>query len=205
MLILYDNMGSGNAYKVRLLLTQLSIPFKRVEKDTYGGETRLPEYLAINPNGRIPAVVFDDGRKLAESNAIILYFAEGTGYLPTDKFARAEVNQWLFFEQYSHEPYVAVARSLRRFQAPLNAQQESRMPELLAKGHAALKVMNDHLNGREFLVGDRYSIADIALYAYTHVANEGGFDLAPYANLRGWLGRVAAMPGHIPISHICGE
>lgn len=204
MLTLYDNMISGNAYKVRLLLTQLGIAFRTVQKSVTNGETRQPDFLAINPNGRVPAVVFDDGRKLAESNAILLYFAEGTGFLPGDKFARAQVYQWLFFEQYSHEPYVAVARFLRHLPQPLNAQAEARIPELLQKGHAALKLMDNHLAGRQFLVGDAYSIADIALYAYSHVADEGGFDLAPYANLRAWLGRVAAMPGHIPISHKCG-
>lgn len=205
MLTLYDNLASGNAYKVRLLLSQLGVPFRRVEKSVTNGETRLPDYLAINPNGRIPAVVFDDGRKLAESNAILLYFGEGTMFLPQDKFARAEINQWLFFEQYSHEPYIAVLRFWRYYLDSLSPAQEARVPELLQKGHAALKLMDDHLAGRAFLVGDGYSIADIALYAYTHVADEGGFDLAPYEHLRGWLGRVAAMPGHIPIDRACGQ
>lgn len=204
MLTLYDNMGSGNGYKVRQLLTQLGIPFKRVEKSVTNGETRLPDYLAINPNGRIPAVRFEDGRVLAESNAILLYFAEGTPYLPDEKFARAMVHQWLFFEQYSHEPYIAVLRFWRHFLETLTQAQEMRVPELLAKGDAALRLMNDHLNGRQFLVGERYSIADIALYAYTHVADEGGFDLAPYAHLRGWLGRVANRPGHISIDQPVG-
>ncbi len=204
MLTLYDNMMSGNGYKVRLLLTQLGVSFRRVEKSVTNGETRLPDYLAINPNGRIPAVVFDDGRKLAESSAIMLYFAEGTAFLPQDKFARAEVNQWLFFEQYSHEPYVAVARFLRHLPQPLPAQQEARIPELLTKGHAALKLMDDHLRGRQFLVDERYSVADIALYAYTHVAEEGGFDLDRYAALRAWLGRVRTQKDHVSINHICG-
>jgi len=204
MLTLYDNMGSGNGYKVRLLLSQLGLPFRRIEKNVVNGETRQPEYLAINPNGRIPAVVFDDGRTLAESNAIMLYFAEGTPYLPSDKFARAQVNQWLFFEQYSHEPYIAVLRFWRHYLETLSPAQEIRVPELLEKGHAALKLMNDHLQGRSFFVGDRYSIADIALYAYTHVAHEGGFALGPYAHLTGWLGRVRQSPGHIPIDQLCG-
>jgi glutathione S-transferase len=203
MLTLYDNMGSGNGYKVRLLLTQLGIPFKRVEKSVTNGETRLPDFLRINPNGRIPAVVFDDGRILAESNAILLYFAEGTPYLPTDKFARALVNQWLFFEQYSHEPYIAVLRFWRHYLEKLTAIQEARVPELLDKGHSALKLMDTHLNGRKFLAGDRYSVADIALYAYTHVANEGGFDLSPYALLNAWLNRVRNVADHIPIDQEC--
>jgi glutathione S-transferase len=204
MLTLYDNMGSGNGYKVRLLLTQLGLPFRRVEKSVTNGETRQPGYLAINPNGRIPAVRFEDGRVLTESNAILLYFAEGTSFLPEDKFARAQINQWLFFEQYSHEPYIAVLRFWRHFLETLTQAQEMRVPELLDKGDAALRLMNDHLNGRQFLVEDRYSIADIALYAYTHVADEGGFDLAPYAHLHGWLGRVANRPGHISIDRPVG-
>ncbi|MDO9459522.1 MAG: glutathione S-transferase family protein [Alphaproteobacteria bacterium] len=204
MLTLYDNLGSGNGYKVRLLLTHLGIPFRRVDKSVTNGETRLPEYLRVNPNGRIPAVVFDDGRTLAESNAILLYFAEGTLYLPTHKFARAEVNQWLFFEQYSHEPYIAVLRFWRQYLESLTAIQEARVSELLEKGHAALKLMDDHMEKRQFLVDERYSIADIALYAYTHVAGDGGFDLAPYANLRAWLARVQCVPGHIPIDRECG-
>ncbi len=205
MLTLYDNTGSGNGYKVRLLLTQLGLPFRRVEKSVTNGETRLPEYLRINPNGRIPAIVLDDGRKLAESNAILLYFAEGTPYLPSDKFARAQVNQWLFFEQYSHEPYIAVLRFWRHYLETLTPAQEIRVPELLEKGHAALKLMDDHLKGRRFLVGDSYSVADIALYAYTHAAHEGGFDLTPYVNLNAWLGRVRNVPGHIPIEQVCGS
>lgn len=205
MLTLYDNMGSGNGYKVRLLLTQLGVPFRRIEKNVVNGETRQPEFLAVNPNGRIPAVRFGDGRVLAESNAILLYFAEGTAFLPGDKFARAQVYQWLFFEQYSHEPYIAVLRFWRHFLDKLTAMQEARLPELLEKGHAALSLMDDHLKGRQFLVGDSYSIADIALYAYTHVADEGGFDLTPYDSLRGWIGRVQNVPGHIPMDQMCGS
>lgn len=205
MLTLYDNMISGNGYKIRLLLTQLQVPFRRVEKSVTNGETRLPDFLAINPNGRIPAVVLDDGRMLAESNAILLYFAEGTAFLPDDRFARAQVYQWLFFEQYSHEPYIAVLRFLRHFMEPLGPAHKARVPELLEKGHAALKMLDDHLSRRSFLVEDRYSVADIALYAYTHVADEGGFDLDGYGHLRDWLGRIAAVPGHIPIDAPCGQ
>lgn len=204
MFTLYDNLGSGNGYKVRLLLTQLGIAFRRVDKSVTNGETRRPDYLAINPNGRVPAVVFEDGRTLAESNAIMLYFAEGTQFLPKDKFTRAQVNQWLFFEQYSHEPFIAVLRFWRHYLDALTPLQQDRVPELLDKGHAALKLMDAHLHKRLFLVEDRYSIADIALYAYTHVADEGGFDLAPYANLNRWLARVRDVPGHIPIDRECG-
>ena len=205
MLTLYDNLVSGNGYKVRLLLTLLGIPFKRIEKSVTNGETRQQDYLAINPNGRIPSVVFDDGRKLAESNAILLYFAEGTDYLPMDKFARAQLNQWLFFEQYSHEPYIAVLRFWRHYANALTPIQEARTPELLDKGHAALKIMDKHLTKNQFFVEDRFSAADISLYAYTHVADEGGFDLAPYPHLRAWLDRVRQIPGYIPIFQNCGE
>ncbi len=205
MFTLYDNLGSGNGFKVRLLLSQLGVPFRRVEKSVTSGETRRPDYLAINPNGRIPAIVFEDGRMLAESNAILLYFAEGTPYLPGDKFARAQVNQWLFFEQYSHEPYIAVLRFWRHYQDRLTAIQDARVPELLEKGHAALSLMNAHLKTRPFLVENRYGIADIALFAYTHVAGDGGFDLGPYPDLRAWVTRIQNQPGHIPINRECGS
>ena len=193
-MVLYDFLPSGNGYKVRLLLSQLGIRFTLVEKEIFAGETRTPDFLAINPNGRIPVLELDDGRRLAESDAIIFYLAEGTRFLPAERFARAEVLQWMFFEQYSHEPYIAVARRLRHMDGkPVPA-------ELAERGRQALGVMERHLAGRTFFVGDAYTIADVALYAYTHVADEGGFDLAPYAAVRAWLARVAAQPGHVPIT-----
>ena len=191
---LYDFLPSGNGYKVRLLLAQLEIPFVLVEKQIFKGETRTPEFLAINPNGRIPVLELDDGQRLAESDAILFYLAEGTPFLPTDRLARARVLQWMFFEQYSHEPYIAVARRIRHM-------EEKPVPaELAQRGHQALGVMERQLTGRRFFVDDVYTIADIALYAYTHVADEGGFDLAAYPAVRGWLARVAAEPGHVLIT-----
>ena len=199
MLTLYDNLLSGNGYKVRLLLSQLQVPFLYAERDVFAGETRRSDFLAINPNGRIPAVVFDDGRVLCESGAILYYFAQATAYLPQDDFARAETLQWMFFEQYSHEPYIAVAR----FWLHLDDGRErfgDQLAEKWEKGHAALQVMEGHLGQNDFFAGGAYSIADIALYAYSHVAGEGDFDLSPYPNLRAWLARIANQPGHIPIT-----
>ncbi len=206
MLRLYDYLPSGNGYKVRLLLTQLQIPFQRIELDIIKGETRTPAFLARFPNGRIPAVEFDDGRRLFESGAILTYFADGTPMLSDDRFERARTMQWLFFEQYSHEPYIAVARFLMMH---ANAADERRasMPRLSKLGYDALGVMESHLRGagpgdhaRTWFVGDRYSIADVALYAYTHVAGEGGFDLAAYPAVRAWLDRVRSQPNYIPIT-----
>jgi len=194
MLTLYDYLPSGNGYKVRLLLSQLGIRFRLVETDILKGETRTPEFRAINPNGRIPVLELEDGRGLAESDAILFYLAEGTPFLPEERFARAEVLQWMFFEQYSHEPYIAVARFWTHY---LGKAVDA---ERIERGYQALDVMERHLGGRRFFVGERHTIADIALYAYTHVAHEGGFDLAAYPNVRAWLARVAAEPGHVPIT-----
>ncbi len=196
---LYDYLDSGNGYKVRLALSQLAVPFERIELDIMKGETRTPEFLAKNPNGRIPVLEVEPGQFLAESDAILCYLAEGTEWMPDDRLERARVLQWLFFEQYSHEPYVAVARFWVTHLAP-ELVDAAALAERREKGHAALAVMDSHLRGREFFVAGRYGIADIALYAYTHVAHEGGFDLAPYPALRAWLARVAARPGHIPIT-----
>ena len=195
MLTLHDYLPSGNGYKVRLLLSQLGIRFALAEKDIMKGETRTPGFLAINPNGRIPVLELDDGRFLAESGAILFYLAEGTRFLPEERFARAEVLQWMFFEQYSHEPYIAVARFWTHH---LGKAVDA---EKIERGYQALDVMERHLGTRRFFVAERYTIADVALYAYTHVAHEGGFDLAAYPNVRGWLGRVAAEPGHVAITH----
>ena len=199
MLRLYDYLPSGNGYKVRLLLCHLGLPFELVELDILKGETRTPEFLAINPNGKIPVLEFEDGRRLVESNAILFHLAEGTRFLADDRWGRALTLQWLFFEQYSHEPYIAVARFWIH---SLNKRREwqERLKEKWERGHQALAVMERHLDGRKFLVGDRYGIADIALYAYTHVAEEGDFDLSGYRNLRAWLDRVADQPGHVPIT-----
>ena len=199
MLTLYDFLPSGNGYKVRLLLSQLGIPFKLVEKDILKGETRTPEFLAINPDGRIPTVQFDDGRILAQSNAIMFYFAEGTRFLPADRFERAEALQWMFFEQYSHEPYIAVARFWIH-ELHKRLEWAERLKEKWQKGYQALDVMERRLRDHAFLAGKAYSVADIALYAYTHVAEEGDFDLGRYPAIRAWLDRVADQPGHVLIT-----
>jgi glutathione S-transferase len=195
---LFDYLDSGNGYKARLLLAQLGLEYRWTEVDIDAGETRMPEFLKRNPNGRIPTLELDDGTNLAESNAILWYLAEGTPFVPGDRLGRAQVLQWMFFEQYSHEPYVATPRYIVKHFSPDHARR-AELPDRLAKGRAALAVMDQHLASRGFFVADRYTIADIALYAYTHVAHEGGHDLAPYPNVRSWLGRVAARPGYVGI------
>ena len=199
MLTLYDYLSSGNGYKCRLLLAQLGIPYRRVELDIMQGETRTPAFLARNPNGRIPALELDDGNVLAESDAILFYLAEGTPFLPDDRLGRARVLQWLFFEQYSHEPFIAVVRFILHLLPP-DTPRRAELPRLHQGGHAALAVMERRLAEHPFLVADRYTIADIALYAYTHVSDEGGFDLTGYPGVTAWLERVAEQPGHIPIT-----
>lgn len=199
MLRLYDYSDSGNGYKVRLLLAQLDIPYERIERDIMTGETRTPEYLAINPNGRIPVLELEDGRRLAESNAIMVYLAEDTPYLPGDRWGRAQVLQWMFFEQYDHEPNIAVARFWAMHLAP-GSKSEAELADKHEKGHAALDVMARRLDGHDFLVGGHYSVADISLYAYTHVADEGGFELDRYPAVGRWLERVRAEPRHVPIT-----
>lgn len=199
MITLYDSAISGNAYKVRLILSHLGLPVKRIEMNVDDGSTRRPEFLQVNRNGKVPAVVLEDGTALSESDAILYYFAEGTPYWPTDRLQRARVLQWMFFEQYNHEPTIAV---VRHWVAHLGktAASEPALPAKIAAGYRALDVMEDHLKAHEFFVGDRYTIADIALYAYTHVAHEGGFDLGRYPAIAAWLKRVAGQPGHIRIT-----
>ncbi len=197
---LHDNLSSGNGYKVRLLLTQLGLPFERVEYDVDLGATRTPGYLArVNANGRIPVLEIEPGFCLPESGAILCYLAEGTSFWPSDRRQRAEVLQWMFFEQYSHEPNVATPRYWITHKV-LTPAREAQLPAKREAGYAALQVMEGHLAGREFFVGGRYTIADIALYAYTHVAQEGGFDLGRFPAIGAWLGRVAAQPRHIKIT-----
>jgi len=203
MLRLYDDPISGNGYKVRLVLTQLGLPFEYVAVDIMKSETRTPAFLAKNLNGRIPTLKLEDGTYLAESCAIIWYLAEGTKLAPADRPARAHTLQWMFFEQYSHEPYVAVARFWKHL-PKMNAEQERQLPDKMKRGYAALDVMEKHLSTRQFFVSERYGLADIALYAYTHVADEGGFDLAPYPAIRAWIARVAAQPRHIAITAPAG-
>ena len=199
MLRLHDFHDSGNGYKVRLLLTQLAIPFEYVEVDILKGQSRTPEFLARNINGRVPVLELEDGRCLAESNAILFFLAEGTPFLPQERWARAQVMQWMFFEQYSHEPNIATSRFWLRH-TDFDSHRRRRYAEKLKDGVAALQVMERHLSAKDFFVAGRYTIADIALYAYTHVADQGGFDLSPFPAIRAWLERVRAQPGHRPIT-----
>ena len=201
-MLLYNSQVSGNCYKVRLLLAQLGIPVRRVEFDIdalRAGRTHTEAFLAMNPEGRVPVAELEDGSFLPESNAILVYFAEGTPFLPADRLERAHVMRWLFWEQYSHEPYIAVARAWRTYFG-IPAGREAELPVREARGYVALDVLERTLADRAFLVGDRYTIADIAIYAYTHVAAEGGFEMARYPAVRAWLARVAAQPGHIAIN-----
>ena len=198
MIRLYDNRLSGNGYKPRLLLAHLGRRYERVELDILKGETRTPRFLALNPNGRIPVLALEDGTCIAESNAILYYLAEGSRFLPGDRLSRALTLQWMFFEQYSHEPNIAVARHWIQHVAMTEAQR-TRLPARQEGGRAALAVMERHLETAGWFGGAAMSIADIALYAYTHVAEEGGFDLADYPAIGAWLARVADEPGHVPM------
>ncbi|MBE9015216.1 glutathione S-transferase family protein [Chroococcidiopsidales cyanobacterium LEGE 13417] len=199
MLKLYDFLPSGNGYKVRLLLTQLGIPFERVEINILKGESRTPEFLKKNSNGRIPVLQLESGDFLAESNAILFYFSEDTEFLPADKLLRARVLQWLFFEQYSHEPNIATPRFWITELGKADEYREA-IEQKRQAGYAALAVMEQHLTQQKFFVGDRYSIADIGLFAYTHVADEGGFDLSQFPAIQAWIERVKAQPNYIPIT-----
>jgi glutathione S-transferase len=197
MLRLYDFLPSGNCYKVRLLLAQLCIPFERVDINILNGETRTPEFLTKNLNGRVPVLETDLGY-LTESNAILFYLSERTDFLPTDYFLRSQVLQWLFFEQYSHEPYIATSRYWISILGKPEKYQEV-IEQKRKLGYAALAVMEKHLNSHSFFVNERYSIADIGLFAYTHVAHEGGFNLTAFPAINTWLERVKAQPRHINI------
>jgi len=196
--LLYNSQVSGNCYKVRLLFAHLGLDYERREVSVVDRSDRAELLGDLNPGLRVPTLVLDDGRPLAESDAILCYFAEGTQYLPDDRYERAQVLQWLFFEQYSHEPNLAVVRFWVAFAEtpPPEAEIEARR----GAGYAALSAMERHLSSRTFFVGERYTVADIALYAYTHVAHEGGFDLVRYPAVQAWLARVAARPGHVAMS-----
>lgn len=196
---LFDFLPSGNGYKIRLLLTQLGIPFERINLDVTKSETRTPDFLSKNPNGKIPVLEVQPGQYLAESNAILIYLSEGTEYLPYDRFLRAQVLQWLFFEQFSHEPYIASPRfwiSILHTHEEHKAEIEKRHQQ----GYAALRLMENHLQTNPFFVGGRYSIADISLFAYTHVAPEGGYDLTPFPAIGAWIERIKSQPRYINIT-----
>jgi glutathione S-transferase len=190
--VVYGTSASGNCHKVRMVLDITGTPYAWREVDILQAGTRSPEFLRLNPNGKVPVVVLDDGTAIAESNAILWYFGEGTRLLPDDRLGRAQMLQWMFFEQYTHEPAIAVARFIRVF---LQKDADPRLPELLARGHRALGVMEQHLATRDYFVGGRLSLADLALFAYTHRAGDGGFDLAAFPAVRAWLARCRAQPG----------
>ncbi|NJK39661.1 MAG: glutathione S-transferase family protein [Oscillatoriales cyanobacterium RM1_1_9] len=202
MLKLYEMADSGNCYKIRLLLTQLQIPFERIPIDITQGQSRTVDFLAKNPNGRVPTVELESGEFLAESNAILYYFSQGTRLFPRDPWEQAQIMQWMFFEQYSHEPFIATSRywisilgKAEEYREQLEHKQEP--------GYAALKVMEHHLNSslnNQFFVGNCYSIADICLFAYTHVAHEGGFELRGFPAIQAWIQRINAQPGYISMA-----
>ncbi|MEP7186391.1 MAG: glutathione S-transferase family protein [Rhodanobacter sp.] len=191
---------SGNCYKLQLLLDQLGRDYRWVDVDSAHGETRTAAFLARNPNGKVPLLELDDGRRLAESNAILCYLAEGTPLLSNDDWLRAQTLQWLFFEQYSHEPFIAVARFICLF-LPEDHPRRAELSSLHLRGAQTLAVMEQHLAAHEWFVGSEYGVADIALYAYTHCAGEGGFDLSAFPNILTWLARVQAQPGHTPMQY----
>jgi glutathione S-transferase len=196
-MLLYDSAVSGNCYKVRLLLAHLGKPYERRELSVTDRSNRPGVLGDKNPALRVPTLVLDDGRPIAESNAILWYFGDGTQYVPQDRYERAQVLQWQFFEQYDHEPNIAVARFWLHYSGA--TVDQAAVERRQVAGYRALDAMEKHLARRTFFVGDRYSLADIALYAYTHVAGEGGFDLKRYPAIQAWLDRVASQPGHVTI------
>lgn len=205
MITVYGYSVSGNCHKLRMLLEHLGREYRWIEIDSSKGATRTPEYLAKNANGRVPIIELEDGRVLAESNAILCYLAEGTSYLPSDAWQKAQALGWMFFEQYSHEPYIAVARFIRGWTPVDSPRRAAELPRCLERGHQALAVMEKHLAGNAWFTGPEYGIADIALFAYTDVAHHGGFDLAPYPALRDWLARVRATPGFVAMPEPAAE
>lgn len=195
MIKVYGDFKSGNCYKIKLLLHLLEQEYEWIAVDTLAAETRTEAFTAMNSNQKIPVVELDNGEHLAESNAILNYLAEGSDWLPTDKLERARVLQWQFFEQYSHEPYIAVARFIQLYLGlpeDRRAEYESRQEG----GLRALGIMDGHLDGRDYFVGNKPTIADISLYAYTHVAHEGGFDLDAYPNVKTWIARIQSLPNY---------
>ncbi|HWA39294.1 MAG TPA: glutathione S-transferase family protein [Burkholderiales bacterium] len=198
MFTAYGMSDSGNCYKVKLALEQLGLPYRWVEVSTAKGETKTAAFLAMNPNGQVPALQLEDGSVLPESNAILAYLADGSALVPADRLGRARMLQWMFFEQYSHEPCIAVARAILRYQPP-DSPRRAELPRLRERGNKALGVMEQHLAREPFFAAGRYSIADIALYAYTHCAEDGGFDLGRYPAVSAWLARVKSQPRHVPL------
>ncbi|EGT90591.1 glutathione S-transferase [Acinetobacter baumannii ABNIH1] len=191
-MIIYGDVDSGNCYKIKLLLSLLNINHRWIHVDILNKDTQTAEFLSLNPNGKIPVLVLDDGRVLSESNAILGYLAEETELIPADPYMKAKMYQWMFFEQYSHEPFIAVARFINKYLG-LPSERIEEYHKLQPKGHKALSIMNKALVEHDYLVGNKFTIADIALYAYTHVAEEGGFDLKLYPNIQEWCQRIQKM------------
>lgn len=200
MTTLYGMIDSGNCYKPRLMMAKLGLPFIHVEVSSHRGETHRPAYMAKNPNAMVPLLELDDGRRIAESNAILLYLAEGSRFLPEDRYERALAYQWLFFEQYSHEPYIAVRLALLTFPERASDATPERLAQTLERGKKALGVMENHLKGNDFFCGRSFCVSDIALYAYTHRAGQAGFQIDAYPAVAAWLERVEADPGHVPMN-----
>ncbi|MGQ1622105.1 glutathione S-transferase family protein [Acinetobacter baumannii] len=195
-MIIYGNVDSGNFYKIKLLLSLLNIHHRWIHVDILNKDTQTAEFLSLNPNGKIPVLVLDDGRVLSESNAILGYLAEGTELIPADPYMKAKMYQWMFFEQYNHEPFIAVARFINKYLG-LAPERIEEYHKLQPKGHKALSIMNKALVEHDYLVGNKFTIADIALYAYTHVAEEGGFDLKLYPNIQEWCQRIQKYPKYV--------
>lgn len=198
MITVYGMSVSGNCHKVRLLLEQLGREYRWIEIDSAHGATRTPDYLAKNPNGKVPMLELDDGRVLVESNAILFYLADDTSFLSGDPWQRAQALSWMFFEQYSHEPYIAVARFICGW-TPIDSPRRDELPKLRERGEQALAVMEKHLTTNAWFSGDDYGIADVALFAYADVAHHGGFDLSAYPAVRHWLARVRVTRGFVPM------
>ena len=197
--LVYGDIRSGNCYKVAMLMAHLRIPYRWVAVDVVGGGARTAGFLSRNPVGKVPLLELPDGRFLSESNAILNYLAEGSEYLPEDPYRRALVLQWQFFEQYSHEPYIATSRFIMHFLGN-PVERRADLERYRDPGHKALRLMDTHLGSSPFMAGDSYTIADMSLYAYTHVAHEGGFALDDYAHLRDWLGRVSGQAGFLSMA-----
>ncbi|WP_223786784.1 glutathione S-transferase family protein [Marinicella meishanensis] len=201
---LWGDHRSGNCYKCALTAAWLGIDLAWVDTDVLQGQTRTPEFLQHNPNGKIPLLVLDDGRCLSESNAIVNYLAHGSALLPTEPYALAVVQQWQFFEQYSHEPHIAVARFIRLYQG-MPAERQAEYEAIIPGGYRALDVMETQLEKTAYLTGERVTVADLCLFAYTHVAADGGFDLAPYRAIQRWLQSIQAQPQFVPMGHQRGK
>jgi len=195
-MIIYGDVSSGNCYKIKLLLSLLNVKHRWVHIDILKKDTQTADFLLLNPNGKIPVLVLDDGRVLSESNAILGYLAEGTEFIATDSYMKAKMYQWMFFEQYSHEPFIAVARFINKYLG-LPAERIEEYHNLQPKGHRALSIMDQELAKSDYFIGSQLTIADIALYAYTHVADEGGFDLTLYPNIQEWCQRIRKNLGYV--------